>query len=63
MNSRNTFLGSLDPTALYPSLDDKRVAKLCGEFVRVSSLIFEGIDWKWAFIYVAMNSKPWQVAS
>ena len=61
--SRNTFLGSLDATALYPSLDNKKVAKLCGEMVRESTLKFEGIDWKWASLYVALNSKPWQIIS
>ena len=34
ITSKNTFIGSLHAAALYPSLDTRRCAKLCGQKTR-----------------------------
>ena len=57
------FVGSLDATALYPSLDVRQCSKLCGEMLRESPLKVEGIDYTWAAMYVALTSEQWQINS
>ena len=44
-------------------MNSKQCAKMCGKLVADSQLVLEGIEWKWASIYVTLNTKPWQVHS
>ena len=55
LGKEDLFIGSLDVEALYPSLYIPAVSKLCaGKIVR-SGLNFEGVDYVWAFKYVALG--------
>ena len=63
INKNKLFVGSLDASALYPSLDTVKCAKLCGEYVRESNLEFKGIDWEWATLYVVLNTPQWKINS
>ena len=51
------FAGSLDVKALYPSLDIEQTSKICGDRVKTSPLVFEGVNLKWALKYVALGLK------
>ena len=55
------FVGSLDATALYPSLDSLKVAKLCGRLATENRLAIENVDYVWAGAYIACNMHPEQV--
>ena len=55
------FVGSLDAAALYPSLDVTRCSKMCGEMIRNSPVTFEGVDYEWASLYIALNTKPREI--
>ena len=44
VNPRNLMVGSLDVTALYPSIDTEKAACICRDKVLKSELQFEGID-------------------
>ena len=48
------FVGSLDVKALYPSLDTKVCSKIAAERIVRSKLEFDGVNWDWATIYVAL---------
>ena len=48
------FVGSLDVKALYPSLDTKECSKIAGRRVVRSGLRFDGMNWDWATVYVAL---------
>ena len=48
------FIGSLDASALYPSLLVNPTAKIVGEHVRQSEVDFQGFNWIWASIFVAL---------
>ena len=49
------WVGSLDAEALYPSSDIKDCARICRERVRESPIQFEGVDPRWAAMYIALN--------
>ena len=49
------MIGSLDVEALYPSIDVNLAAKMTGNLVRESAIKFEGIDWRWALIYLVLT--------
>ena len=61
MEQNEVFVGSLDATALYPSLDVQRCGQLFGQMIQESKLEFRGVDYKWAAIYIALNCKPWEI--
>ena len=44
-----------DVDALYPSLSAEHVASICREAVLESEVIFEGVDYKEAAQYLALN--------
>ena len=52
---KDLFVGSLDAEALYPSLNTKLCGKECGRLVAESGLDIEGVDWRWATLYIALN--------
>ena len=52
------FIGSLDVSALYPSLDIEQTAKICGERFAKSGVKLPGVDWYWISIYVALTHPP-----
>ena len=54
------FVGSLDATALYPSLNTNKCAKMCRELVEKCEIEFLGVDYKWASLYLSLATKPWQ---
>ena len=63
VDPKDIFIGSLDAEALYPSLDTKKCARMCGKLFEESPLELKGIDYEWASLYIALNSKPWQIRS
>ena len=54
-------IGSLDVVSLYPSLDIPKCAKICREQILKSDPNFDGIDLKWATMYVAMTNTQLQI--
>merc|ERR1711954_361651 len=63
VDPKEIFIGSLDAAALYPSLKTRKCAKLVGEYIRKNKLQFEGVNMKWATLYIALNSEPWKINS
>merc|ERR1711954_257178 len=55
LDQEDVFLGPLDAEALYPSLEMKACSQICAKLVAESGLQFEGIDWEWACIFVALS--------
>ena len=55
MPEEGLCLGSLDVTALYPSLVIAEAARMCGEEVTASVVVFEEVDWTWEAVYLALN--------
>ena len=51
-------LSSLYVEALNPSIDTKLAAKIIKERVKKSDLVFNGIDWRWVVIYLALTMTP-----
>ena len=47
--------------ALYPSLEIERCARICGERVEGTAMNFQGIDYKWATKYIALNMKQHEI--
>ena len=54
-------MGSLDATALCPSLDIPKCAKLAAERMIQNQIKCEWIDIKWATIYIALNRTQDQI--
>ena len=61
LNQEDLFVGSLDAEALYPSLNIDKTAKLIGELIGEAGLKWEGVDFRWASIYVAMEMDEYEV--
>ena len=61
LNQEDLFVGSLDAEALYPSLNIDKTAKLIGELIEEVFLKWEGVDFRWASIYVAMEIDEFEV--
>ena len=55
LSQEEIMVASLDVVSLYPSLDIPFVAKLVAHYIIKSGLNFQGIDWKWAAIYLALS--------
>ena len=51
---RGLVVGSLDASALYPSLLIKKCTKVAAQRVAKSGIRFEGFNLEWACIYVAL---------
>ena len=49
------MVGSLDVTASYPSIDTNKAANICKDKVLKSDLKFEGIDFRWSLVYLALT--------
>ena len=58
ISPRNLIVGSLDVESLYPSVDTREAARICRDRVLNSPLSIEGIDYKWAGIYLATSITP-----
>ena len=48
-------VGSIDASALYPSINIGHASKLCWERMRTSGIKFPHFDLEWATIYLALN--------
>ena len=55
LNQEDLFVGSLGAEALYPSLNIDKTAKLIWELIGEAGLKWEGVDFRWVSIYVAME--------
>ena len=55
LNQEDLFVGSLGAEALYHSLNIDKTAKLIGELIEEAGLKWEGVDFRWTSIYVAME--------
>ena len=53
--SRWTVAASIDVTALYPSLDIREAAKICGEAFAKSTLKCENINYRTATVFLAVT--------
>ena len=51
VNDQGPMIGSLDVTALYPSINVKLAAELTRDLVLESGIKIAGIDWRWPMIY------------
>ena len=56
--SPTRVLGSMDVTALYPSLDAERDSKLCGSLVRKHLDKIQGVNWQETPRYLALTHTP-----
>ena len=61
LNSEDLFVGSLDASALYPSLDIQKTSRIVGDLVREAGIQWEGVDFRRASIYVAMEMEEYKV--
>ena len=52
---RNTMLGSLDVSALYPSLDQEQSAELVSRMVEVSPVKIKGVNYRCVQVYLVSN--------
>ena len=55
LNPKDLMVGSLDVTALYPSIDTDQAADICRDKVLESDMVFDGIDYRWALVYLALT--------
>ena len=55
------MVGSLDVTSLYTSIDTKIAGRLCRDRVKNSEMRIQGIDYKWALIYLKLTMSPLEV--
>ena len=55
VNTENVIVGSMDIEALYPSLDTKRAGEVVRDRILAFQLKFDGIDWRWALVYLALT--------
>ena len=62
IDSDKIMVGSLDVKALYSSIDTKKASRICKERITKSPLTVEGIDYKWAGIYLAITMTPLEKA-
>ena len=53
IESKDLVVGSLDVTALYASIDTRKAVKLTRDRAIMSSCTWEGVDIRWALIYLA----------
>ena len=58
VDSGHMMTGSLDVEALYPSIDVKKAGEICRDKVLESELNLEGIDYRWALVYLALTQTP-----
>ena len=61
IDDQKLVLGSLDVTNLYGSLRTNPTCELVRKRVLKSNCKFEGIDLRWALIYLALTLKPHQI--
>ena len=54
-------IGSLEVQSLYPSVDTKKAAKICRDRVIASEIKMEGIDYRWATIYLRLTMSPHEI--
>ena len=57
VNSENMMVGSLDVTALYPSINTKHAGRICRDRIKNSPLSIEGTDYKQALRYMKLVMK------
>ena len=55
VDDERIMIGSLDVEALFPSTDTKIAAKLTRDKVRDANITYDGIDWRWAVVYLALT--------
>ena len=55
VDDQRIMIASLDVSALYPSIDTKLAAELVREEITGSGIKFDGIDWRWGLIYLALT--------
>ena len=60
IDSTDMIIGSLDVNALYASINMKQAVQLTREAALNSNCRWEGIDYRWALIYLALTLKPWE---
>ena len=48
-------VGSLDVEALYPSIKTMEAGRIARDCIQKSSLKLEGIDYRWALVYLALT--------
>ena len=61
LNQEDLFVRSLGAEALYPSLNIDKTAKLIGKLIEEAGLKWEGVDFRLASIYVAMEMDEFEV--
>ena len=59
--ANNVMVGSLDVSALYPSLHQEESAELVSRFIEESPVRLEGMDLRSAQVYLASNLTPVQI--
>ena len=60
IDSQNLIIGSLDVSNLYGSIDVKKATQLVRQRALETKCTWEGIDLRWALIYLALTLKPWE---
>ena len=55
VDDQRIMICSLDVSALYPSIDTKLASKIVRDEIRESPMKFEGVDWRWALVYLALT--------
>ena len=51
----------MEAEALYPNLDVDQCSRLCGQIITESQMSISGVDYKWAGLYIALNSTQQEV--
>ena len=46
---------------MYPSVDTKKAAKICRDRVIDSKMEIEGVDYRWATIYLKLTMTPVEI--
>ena len=59
-DSKNMSVGSLDVSNLYGSINVKKACQLVRQRALETNCSWEGINTRWALIYLALTLKPWE---
>ena len=55
ISCENMMVGSHDVESLYPSMKTKKAGELARDRITESSMKFEGVDYRWAVIYLTLT--------
>ena len=60
IDSSQMMIGSLDVTNLYGSISVKKATELVRQRALETKCSWEGVNLRWALIYLALTLKPWE---